>query len=39
VTGVLDDTERLRTMAVSARALTKPDAARQIADQVLGAIG
>jgi UDP-N-acetylglucosamine--N-acetylmuramyl-(pentapeptide) pyrophosphoryl-undecaprenol N-acetylglucosamine transferase len=38
VTAVLDDPERLGTMAASARALAKPDAARVIADEVLEAI-
>jgi len=39
VTAILDDPERLRKMAVSARGLARPDAARAIADEVLGAIG
>jgi UDP-N-acetylglucosamine--N-acetylmuramyl-(pentapeptide) pyrophosphoryl-undecaprenol N-acetylglucosamine transferase len=39
VTTVLDAPERLGKMAASARSLAKPDAARAIADQVLGAIG
>jgi UDP-N-acetylglucosamine--N-acetylmuramyl-(pentapeptide) pyrophosphoryl-undecaprenol N-acetylglucosamine transferase len=38
VTAVLDDPERLRAMAKSARTLAKPDAARRIADEVLKAI-
>jgi len=38
VAAVLDDPERLRTMAASARGLARPDAARVIADAVLGAI-
>ncbi|HWO83696.1 MAG TPA: UDP-N-acetylglucosamine--N-acetylmuramyl-(pentapeptide) pyrophosphoryl-undecaprenol N-acetylglucosamine transferase [Solirubrobacterales bacterium] len=39
VTAVLDDPERLRKMAASARSLARPDAARAIACEVLGAIG
>jgi len=39
VASVLDDPERLAEMAASARGLAKPDAARAIADEVLGAIG
>jgi len=39
VTAVLEDPERLRTMAACARSLAKPDAARVIADEILGAIG
>jgi UDP-N-acetylglucosamine--N-acetylmuramyl-(pentapeptide) pyrophosphoryl-undecaprenol N-acetylglucosamine transferase len=38
VTAALDDPERLRAMAASARGLAKPDAARRIADEVLEAI-
>jgi UDP-N-acetylglucosamine--N-acetylmuramyl-(pentapeptide) pyrophosphoryl-undecaprenol N-acetylglucosamine transferase len=39
VAAVFDDPERLRKMAASARSLARPDAARVIADEVLGAIG
>jgi UDP-N-acetylglucosamine--N-acetylmuramyl-(pentapeptide) pyrophosphoryl-undecaprenol N-acetylglucosamine transferase len=39
VTAVLDEPERLRKMAACARSLARPDAARVIADEVLGAIG
>jgi len=39
VAGVLDDPDRLEKMAASARGLARPDAARRIADEVLGAIG
>jgi len=39
VTAVLGDPDRLEAMAAAARGLAKPDAARRIADQVLGAIG
>jgi UDP-N-acetylglucosamine--N-acetylmuramyl-(pentapeptide) pyrophosphoryl-undecaprenol N-acetylglucosamine transferase len=39
VAGVLDNPERLQQMAASARSLARPDAARRIADEVLGAIG
>jgi UDP-N-acetylglucosamine--N-acetylmuramyl-(pentapeptide) pyrophosphoryl-undecaprenol N-acetylglucosamine transferase len=39
VTAVLDDPERLGTMAASASRLARPDAARRIADEVLEAIG
>ncbi|HVD39120.1 MAG TPA: glycosyltransferase [Solirubrobacterales bacterium] len=39
VTAVLDDSVRLQKMAASARSLARPDAARVIAEEVLGAIG
>jgi UDP-N-acetylglucosamine--N-acetylmuramyl-(pentapeptide) pyrophosphoryl-undecaprenol N-acetylglucosamine transferase len=39
VAAVFDDPQRLRTMAESAHRLAKPDAARAVADEVLGAIG
>jgi UDP-N-acetylglucosamine--N-acetylmuramyl-(pentapeptide) pyrophosphoryl-undecaprenol N-acetylglucosamine transferase len=39
VATVLEGPDRLRTMAERARALAKPDAARHIADEILGAIG
>jgi UDP-N-acetylglucosamine--N-acetylmuramyl-(pentapeptide) pyrophosphoryl-undecaprenol N-acetylglucosamine transferase len=39
VAAVLEDPERLREMAASARGLARPDAARRIADEVLEAIG
>ena len=39
VGAVLDDPARLEQMAVAARALAKPDAARRIADEVLEAAG
>jgi UDP-N-acetylglucosamine--N-acetylmuramyl-(pentapeptide) pyrophosphoryl-undecaprenol N-acetylglucosamine transferase len=38
VAAVLDDSERLQAMAASARSLARPDAARAIAAEVLGAI-
>jgi UDP-N-acetylglucosamine--N-acetylmuramyl-(pentapeptide) pyrophosphoryl-undecaprenol N-acetylglucosamine transferase len=37
VAAILGDGERLEAMAAAARTLAKPDAARRIADQVLGA--
>ncbi len=38
VAAVIEDHERLQSMAASARGLAKPDAARRIADEVLEAI-
>jgi UDP-N-acetylglucosamine--N-acetylmuramyl-(pentapeptide) pyrophosphoryl-undecaprenol N-acetylglucosamine transferase len=39
VGGLLGDSERLAAMASASAALAKPDAARQIADEVLGVVG
>jgi UDP-N-acetylglucosamine--N-acetylmuramyl-(pentapeptide) pyrophosphoryl-undecaprenol N-acetylglucosamine transferase len=36
---LLADEDRLRSMSIAARRLAKPDAARRIAEEVLGAAG
>jgi len=38
VAGILGEPERLQAMAAASRALARPDAARRIADEVLGAV-